>query len=64
MERRREQTNEDRIRTMTVEELADMMERLGTNSCEYCVYEDVDCGEKDCRDGFVGWLRLESDSQV
>lgn len=49
-------TNGDRIRQMTDEELADILELSG---CENCPYLNNNCGGRKCRKGFLKWLKQE-----
>lgn len=51
----RPQTNADRIRKMTVEELADIMQ----GQCACCAYQLTGCTEKECKDGAYEWLMKE-----
>lgn len=57
----RKQTNADRIRSMTDEELADFLERVadGCDSCpilKECTYSDGEISEKQIR---LKWLKQE-----
>ena len=52
--RSKKQTNADRIRNMTDEELAEF---LVTVNCAYCKHENT---EKDCEDCFLEWLQAEA----
>ena len=49
-------SNADRIRQMTDEELADIIE---LSDCENCPYWHNNCGARMCRDGFLKWLKQE-----
>lgn len=49
-------TNADRIRQMTVDELADIMQ----GQCACCAYQLTGCTEKECRDGAYEWLKQEA----
>ena len=52
-------TNYDRIRNMSIEEMAEFMKELVLNSCYYCV---GNCQRMDsCKDGFINWLESEVD---
>lgn len=48
-------TNSDRIRQMTDEELADIMQ----GQCACCAYQLTGCTEKECKDGAYEWLKQE-----
>lgn len=48
-------TNADRIRQMTDEELADVMQ----GQCACCAYQLTGCTEKECKDGAYEWLKQE-----
>ena len=51
------QTNGDRIRQMTDEELAKIM-----RSCKFCAYLDKGCQHNGtCTQGFLEWLKQEVD---
>ena len=50
-------SNADRIRQMTDEELADVMQ----GQCACCAYQLTGCTEKECKDGAYEWLRKETD---
>ena len=59
------QTNTDRIRSMTDEELAEFIVSIDpdypcppNNSCSYCKLPD--CSIKGCKDGWLEWLKQES----
>lgn len=49
-------TNADRIRQMTVEELADVMQ----GQCACCAYQLTGCTEKECKDGAYEWLKQDA----
>ena len=51
-------TNGDRLRQMTDEELADILE---LSDCETCPYNHNNCGARMCRIGFLEWLKQEVD---
>lgn len=48
-------SNADRIRQMTDEELADIMQ----GQCACCAYQLTGCTEKECKDGAYEWLKQE-----
>jgi len=48
-------TNYQRIKSMSIEELADFFECLTDNECAYCL---TDCKGK-CNEGFLKWLESE-----
>lgn len=48
-------TNGDRIRSMTDEELAHVMQ----GKCAYCAYTIARCTERECKDGVYEWLKQE-----
>lgn len=48
-------TNGDRIRQMTDEEHADVMQ----GQCACCAYQLTGCTEKECKDGAYEWLKQE-----
>lgn len=53
-------TNADRIRQMTDEELADVMQ----GQCACCAYQLSGCTEKECKDGAYEWLKQELSEDV
>lgn len=48
-------TNGDRVRNMTDEELADVLQ----GQCACCAYQLTGCTEKECKDGALSWLKQE-----
>ena len=51
-------TNLDRIKNMTLDEMAEL---LDTKACKCCAYYSTPpCGFKDCRDGIKKWLEQEA----
>lgn len=48
-------TNGDKIRTMSDEELADVMQ----GQCTCCAYRLNRCADKECKDGVYEWLKQE-----
>ena len=50
-------TNADRIRQMTDEELAGIMQ----GQCACCAYQLTGCTEKECKDGVYEWLKQEAE---
>lgn len=48
-------SNGDRIRQMTDEELADVLQ----GQCACCAYQLTGCTEKECKDGAYEWLKQE-----
>lgn len=54
----RPQTNADRIRKMTVEELAN---NVIQGQCACCAYQLTGCAEKECKDGAYEWLMKEAE---
>ena len=50
------ETNYDRIRNMSVDE---MVELLTTDVCVHCSYRAIDCDNKNCTDGIKQWLLAE-----
>ena len=56
------QTNADRIRHMSDEELAEFLEKNGM--CELCEHRDKEnCFEENCKKGFLKWLQSEAEEQ-
>lgn len=58
-ERRKEEhhmTNADKVRQMTDEELADIMQ----GQCACCAYQLTGCTERECKDGAYKWLKQEA----
>lgn len=53
-------SNADRIRQMTDEELADVMQ----GQCACCAYKLTGCTEKECKDGAYKWLKQEVSENV
>ena len=53
-------SNADRIRQMTDEELADVMQ----GQCACCAYQLTGCTKKECKDGAYEWLRKEADEDA
>lgn len=53
-------TNYDRIRNMSMEEMAEF---INTNCCAHCVTEDAYCcmGENFCHNGIIAWLKQEAE---
>lgn len=54
-------TNADKIRSMTDEELADI---LSEHECDKCIYRNLhyyECEEKQCKDGILEWLEKEAE---
>ena len=52
-------TNLDRIRGMTLEELAALLE---SKACKCCAYRSLTpCGFKSCKDGIKKWLEQEAE---
>ena len=52
-------TNLDRIKNMTLDEMAEL---LGTKACECCAYRSLPpCGFKSCKDGIKKWLEQEAE---
>ena len=53
-------TNYEKIKQMTVEEMADFI--ILKDDCECCHYADDDaCDKFECRDGIKAWLEQEAD---
>ena len=52
----KQDTNADRIRAMTDEELAQWL-NFEFGRCEWCDVHKEDCAEADCLACVVGWLR-------
>lgn len=52
---KKDMTNGDRIRHMSDEELADVMQ----GQCACCAYQLTGCTEKECKDGAYEWLKQE-----
>ena len=46
----------DRIRNYNVEEMAEFMANVDTNTCAYCIGK---CASMSCKDGFMNWLESE-----
>ena len=56
------QTNADRIRAMSDEELAEWFEKQ-TMICDMCIYLNEDCApisNEKCRGGILSWLKSEA----
>lgn len=53
-------TNADRVRQMTDEELADIMQ----GQCACCAYQLTGCTEKECKDGAYEWLKQEAKDET
>lgn len=51
-------TNNDKINDMNVEEKAKF---IGNGKCDCCVFRDIDCQEKTCKDGVKLWLESEAE---
>lgn len=51
-------TNLDRIRGMTLDELAALLE---SKACKCCAYRARQCGYKSCKDGIKAWLEQEAE---
>ena len=52
-------TNLDRIKNMTLDEMAEL---LDTKACECCAYRSLPpCGFKSCKDGIKKWLEQEAE---
>lgn len=52
-------TNFERIKAMSVEQMADWIE--DTSNCFTCAYEDCNGGSKECLDGHKLWLQREAE---
>ena len=52
-------TNGDKLRRMTDEELAEMLQ---LNDCENCPEYYHNCGARMCRQAFLAWLKQEAPS--
>lgn len=53
--RKKPKTNGDRIRRMTDDELADVLQ----GQCACCAYRLTGCTEKECKGGVLEWLKQE-----
>lgn len=53
--RKKPKTNGDRIRRMTDDELADVLQ----GQCACCAYRLTGCTEKECKGGALKWLKQE-----
>ena len=52
-------TNFQKIKAMSLDEMAKW---LGANTCNYCIYQKVDCDNiKYCKDGIKQWLQEENE---
>lgn len=51
------QTNADRIRNMSDEELANLLVRA--NPCCHCGFSPEECRKSSCKEGNLQWLKLE-----
>ena len=59
-EKRNKQTNADRIRSMTDEELAEFF--ANKSPCDYyCNYIKKCCSEISCKQGILEWLQSEAE---
>lgn len=54
-------TNFERIRNMTTEEMATLLESAACQCCAYCHL--VPCSFKSCKDGIKKWLEQEADDE-
>ena len=60
-------TNGDRIRQMSDEELAEILDWNRKYKCDYCqyphIYEEFDCvvNEADCKEGIKAYLESEEE---
>lgn len=53
------QTNFDRIRTMSIEEMADMFQK-NIHTCDFCIKKDAaECVDEHCKDNIKKWLESE-----
>lgn len=58
-EQKKPQTNADRIRAMSDEELAKFIDKL--SSCSCCGFDKNECKKSvHCRDGIMQWLKSEA----
>lgn len=55
-------TNADRINDMSVEEKAEFLDEHKIYRCLHCSYhyEEGDCHNKECKDGYKKWLESEA----
>ena len=61
MKEDRKQTNADRIRSMSVEEMAkEIAEKIECMNCPF-VNEEGKCGEVECDELFLEWLQSEAE---
>lgn len=50
--------NYERIKQMSIDEMA---QSLSNTACNLCVYIDVNCEGKRCKDSIKQWLQAESE---
>ena len=55
-------TNFDRIKAMSVEEMADMLQE-NIHTCDFCIKKDADCREEHCKDNIKKWLESEVEEE-
>ncbi len=55
-------TNREKLsKKITNEELAYLFAHSNsTQSCQYCIYENIDCARRICYNGILQWLNQES----
>ena len=49
-------TNGDRVRSMTEDQLVDL---LDGDPCKVCAYSGISCAGQSCQDGHLAWLKQE-----
>lgn len=52
-------TNFDRIKQMTVEEMAEWLDSFSYTNCECCAYKGAPCSGVTCEEGHTKWLESE-----
>ena len=52
-------TNYERIKAMSVEEMAEFLDDAIDKECFCCVYKHKNCYNIDCKTGYTEWLESE-----
>lgn len=56
-------TNFERIKAMSVEELAEFLESAIDEECWCCAYKHKHCHNIDCKTGYIEWLESEVETE-
>lgn len=60
--RKKPKTNAERIRSMTDEELRDLIDELEECHChDFCIYDGNTCNLTGCKKGILRWLKSEAE---